>query len=354
MIEHIQLENFTAFSNTRLELSPKINILIGENATGKTHLLKAIYSLYTALSERDKNSSFEQGPFPQTLTSHFIDIFLPLDRKLGKLHRHGATAQSVVSARFASGLEIEAVFHKNSKTLELADVALESLGQSQAVFIPAKEILSLMKGFISLYETYDLSLDQTYQNLALLLDLPEVRQDVLQKKAKWAVEELEAICGGRFLFHGGGRITFLSHGVEYSVNSVAEGFLKYGTLARLLKTGAIRPGVSGPVLWDEPEANLNPKMIRLVVEILYELARQGQQVIIATHDFVTLKWFELLGDKEKGDQVFFHSFSQESDSKRINVATTDNFIDVSSTDIDEAFGSIIDYEVGKTMGSLGK
>lgn len=41
MIERLELKYFTAFSGLTLELSPKVNVIIGENSTGKTHLLKA-------------------------------------------------------------------------------------------------------------------------------------------------------------------------------------------------------------------------------------------------------------------------------------------------------------------------
>jgi Recombinational DNA repair ATPase (RecF pathway) len=42
MITHLQLKNFTAFIELTIDFSPGINIIIGENGTGKTQLLKAI------------------------------------------------------------------------------------------------------------------------------------------------------------------------------------------------------------------------------------------------------------------------------------------------------------------------
>ncbi|WP_233249386.1 ATP/GTP-binding protein [Limnohabitans sp. Hippo3] len=69
--------------------------------------------------------------------------------------------------------------------------------------------------------------------------------------------------------------------------------------------------LSGPLLWDEPESNLNPKLMRQLVEVLLELSRNGQQIILATHDYVLLKWFDLLMDKGKGDQVRFHVLSRD-------------------------------------------
>ena len=44
-----------------------------------------------------------------------------------------------------------------------------------------------------------------------------------------------------------------------------------------------------------------------IVQILLELSRNGQQVVLATHDYVLLKWFDLLMDERKEDHVRFHS-----------------------------------------------
>ena len=43
-IKSIKLENFTVFGDVAIDFSEGINVLIGENATGKTHLLKVLYS----------------------------------------------------------------------------------------------------------------------------------------------------------------------------------------------------------------------------------------------------------------------------------------------------------------------
>jgi recombinational DNA repair ATPase RecF len=43
--QQLQLKNFTAFTDLDIDFSPGINIIIGENGTGKTQLLKAILAL---------------------------------------------------------------------------------------------------------------------------------------------------------------------------------------------------------------------------------------------------------------------------------------------------------------------
>lgn len=49
MLKTLHLQNFTVFPNARLEFSPGLNVLIGENGAGKSHLLKLGYSLLNSL-----------------------------------------------------------------------------------------------------------------------------------------------------------------------------------------------------------------------------------------------------------------------------------------------------------------
>ena len=45
MISHFHLKNFIAFADLGIDFSPGINIVIGENRTGKTQLLRAILAM---------------------------------------------------------------------------------------------------------------------------------------------------------------------------------------------------------------------------------------------------------------------------------------------------------------------
>jgi recombinational DNA repair ATPase RecF len=44
LLESIKFLKFTAFNELKIKFSPGINIFVGENGTGKTHILKAAYS----------------------------------------------------------------------------------------------------------------------------------------------------------------------------------------------------------------------------------------------------------------------------------------------------------------------
>ena len=211
-----------------------------------------------------------------------------------------------------------------------------------------------MEGFGSLYDKYALSFDLTYRDAYGFLELPTVRQEHLHEKSKWAIAEMEGICGGRFIFYGGGKVTFKTKDTEYSANAMAEGFRKAGMLSRLLEVGAIQPGISGTLFWDEPETNMNPKLMKLLVQILLELSRNGQQIVLATHDYVLLKWFDLLMDKGKEDYVKFHALYRDSESGEVKIDTADDYRAITPNAISDTFNDLTKEQVNRKMGGLGK
>jgi len=354
MITKLELTNFSVFKHLAIDFSPKINVIIGENGTGKTQLMKAAYALSSGGSLFKAKTDVDEKELVAFLTAKLVRIFMPLEEKLGKMHRTGAGEKADMKACFASDKELRIGFRNNSRSVTIQGDVNYSQYIHEPAFIPTKEVLSFMKGFNSLYEKYELSFDQTYQDICLLLDLPEIRPEALQAKSKWAMEEIEHICKGRFVFYGGGKVTFKTKVSEYSTNTVAEGFRKLGILSRLLETGAIQPGISGSLFWDEPESNLNPKLMRLLVEILLELSRNGQQIILATHDYILLKWIDLLMDKGKGDYILFHALYRNSDTNEIEIQTTDNYLALTPNAISDTYSDLTKEQVRQKLGNLGK
>lgn len=54
-LTRVRLKNFTAFADLDLEFSPGVNVLLGRNGAGKTHLMKVGYAAcaYDRTIERD-------------------------------------------------------------------------------------------------------------------------------------------------------------------------------------------------------------------------------------------------------------------------------------------------------------
>lgn len=387
MMERFELRNFTAFTDLTLDLSPKVNVIMGENGTGKTHLLKAAYGLCAGAPLFKDNPDTSEDEIKKALTAKLLRLFMPLDDRLGKMHRQGATDQAYLSAQFAGGQKVAATFFNNSKTLALQDCANYERYQAEAVFIPTKEVLSLVKGMTN--ETHDqktveLIFDDGYLDLANSLmkaghDDTEVKTN-LDPRFNAIVPQLVNLIGGRYQW-GNGEFCFqagkyvekpspertkakaaqmyqdstvtefvATNGHLYSSSMTAEGFRKVGILHRLLSNGTISPGTSGPLFWDEPESNMNPKLMKLLVQILLELSRNGQQIVLATHDYVLLKWFDLLMDKGKEDHVRYHSLYRDEESGEIRIEYADDYSMVSRSAISNTFAELYDEDVKRALG----
>ena len=55
MISSLQIKNFTCFSQNNFQFSGGINVLIGKNSVGKTHLLKLLACVLKANKENNGN-----------------------------------------------------------------------------------------------------------------------------------------------------------------------------------------------------------------------------------------------------------------------------------------------------------
>lgn len=133
----------------------------------------------------------------------------------------------------------------------------------------------------------------------------------------------------------------------------AEGYRKIGVLHRLLCNQSIIPGKTGALLWDEPEANLNPKLMKELVQVLLELSRNGQQIILATHDYVLLKWLDLLMQKKgKEDHVRFHVLQRREEDARMSVYSTDDYGQLIATGISMTFGELYEKEIERSLKGI--
>jgi energy-coupling factor transporter ATP-binding protein EcfA2 len=377
MISRLHLKNFIAFADLGIDFSPGINIVIGENGTGKTQLLKAILALSGPAAHGEQAG--------EQLARKLCRLYHPLSNQVGELRRTGARGQAQLSATFASGQEIAAQF---SGSATGAKVSANTNGEAApAIFIPTKEILSLVRGLTAEQPhlpTIERIFDDGYLDLANAL-VKEGVNDLnakvqLNPKFGSIVPRLANLIGGQYLLENG-RFVFepgryvekdaatrskAQHAQMYqdstewkfvpgskqrlSSGMTAEGFRKIGVLQRLLGNGSLNPGSTGPLLWDEPESNLNPKLMKDLVQVLLELARNGQQVILATHDYVLLKWFDLLMDRGKSDHVVFHRLYREEGHQAIRSESHSDYSIVGRSAISNTFAELYDEDVKRALG----
>ena len=59
LIRNIELENFTVFDKVKIDFCKGINVLIGDNGMGKTHVLKLLYAFCETTCSREKRFGLE-------------------------------------------------------------------------------------------------------------------------------------------------------------------------------------------------------------------------------------------------------------------------------------------------------
>lgn len=375
MLEKLELKNFAKFADLPIQFSPRINIVIGENGTGKTQLLKAAYVASAALSDELQGAD---------LAKRLCRIYKPTGDRLGKLVRHGTPvgAHAEIDAQFAGGQRLQARFTSASKTVGLLGVSAQS-ALGSPLFFPTKEVLSLLRGIKSKdadLKTIELIFDSTYLDLCekLMVKKPIKAEDVIESDPRFGAvyEKLVNALEGRFsLADLGGSVLmsfdpgqyqvqrdkdqhdlntrmqakFIANkGESVSANMAAEGVRKLGILQLLLQNRQLDSGRTGTLFWDEPETNMNPTLMKLLVEILLELSRNGQQIILATHDYVLLKWFDLLVKKGQGDHIKYHALS--SANGQVVVQSADDYRQLNSNAIANTFNDLYDEEIKRSLG----
>jgi len=82
-ITRVRLENFTAFRSLDFYPARGLNVLIGANGTGKTHLMKVAYAACD-ISKTKKN-----------LAEKLLGVYLPSGHALGRLvHRQRGSVRA--------------------------------------------------------------------------------------------------------------------------------------------------------------------------------------------------------------------------------------------------------------------
>lgn len=172
-VKKLTLNNFMLFERAEIDWGKNINVICGENSTGKTTLLKVMYSVLKPLSKGNKeaiNREMEEQLFVNKLQG----VFRPDGMKIGRL---------VSRKQGSNRTDFEVLLDKNQKIAigfgnrqeNHADIKIDASkfsGTYDVIYIPTKEMISTTEHFASLYEEYHIDFEEMYYDLAKLLDRP--------------------------------------------------------------------------------------------------------------------------------------------------------------------------------------
>lgn len=299
-IKSAHLQNFTVFEKLEVEFSKGINVVIGTNGTGKTHILKAMYGICEVINNSNEVYDLSQLYFSvnpveliRTRENPNLKTFIKL-----KFEKDNDATFNII---MHEGKKIAA----DGVSYNLTDFKMKS------IFIPAKEMLSHSKGFLALYNKYKIPFDKTYIDIIVNAELPEERETSELNEA--LLETISKVIGGKVLHENGTFYIVKNNGNKIEFPIEAEGLRKFGLLWKLIKNGLLEDGTV--LFWDEPEANINPELMPILVELMLELERKGVQLFIATHSYNLAKYLEI--KRTSTEQVLYHHLHQTEQGVKV-------------------------------------
>ncbi len=218
--QNLRLQNFTAFSDATLEFVPGVNVFVGENGTGKTHILKALYAVQLTKARDGRSISDTLGDLFQT-------------RNLAELIRLG-TAEDVwarVQGSYDGQEWVWDVLRDHDKWIG-TETQLRKV--ERPVFIPAIDMMGHTKGFLAAYNEVQLDFDSACLDIVTLMTLERKNGG----RPPEIANGLAKLLGGELEYEENtGRFYLATPAGRLPMPLVAEGLRKIATLARLIQNG---------------------------------------------------------------------------------------------------------------------
>lgn len=294
MIEYLNMSNvvgFGRFANPRP--FPNITVILGKNDVCKTALIKMMYAIGKSTELYEKKQAHKQADSYKDLLSDKLQSVYGIKKMLSELVRKNGTPKKLSVEMKLSGGQTQDVsfsYGVDTKT-KVSDVqisqGLRVKDGANFVFIPAKEVLTAfntIKAIVRLY--FYPGWDDTTLDLIDLLDIPVM--DEISPEFENVIQQMKEMFSGELLqVNSSERFVYNRKGAEHTMSLTAEGVKHIGILTTLIANGQIKKNTV--LFLDEPEDNLHPGALRLLVKILSTLAGKGVQVFVTTHSYFTLK-----------------------------------------------------------------
>lgn len=293
MIKSINVLSFGPINNAECDGLGQINLFIGHNGSGKTFLLKALYSALKTVEAYKRGK--EQRTEKEILSDKLYWMFQ--SPALGELVRKGDNA-----LQFTMKSDKDEIFSYSFGPSTIKNVATVTNTfapkSDNTIFLPAKEILSLRDVILEARENFTaFGFDDAYYDLAKALRPTTKGRNV--KSFSDARKELGDAIGGGIGYDVKQKAWFFygKNNKKFDLSITSEGIKKISILDALLGNHYLSKG--SVVIIDEAEANLHPEMISRFMDIIYMLAKGGLQFFVSSHSYFVIKKLYILAQQHK-------------------------------------------------------
>ncbi len=337
-IKQCAIKNFTVFDDQTIEFCSGVNVIIGANSTGKSHLLKILYAIIQWITGENHE------PDRQDRIIYLLNGLFKLETEFSQLFRDKAK-ESFCKMRIDNDFSVQLIVVPKPKLIfqtTFKPTGMVPFTDLKGVFIPPNEVLSIYPGFTASYEKRELAFDQSYYDICKALSAaPLKQQDAILSQLKCNLEE---ILHGKVIQRGDHfYVQNKTTDRTLEAHLLAEGHKKIATLVHLINNGSIDKDTI--LFWDEPEASMNPRLIKHIAKLLRELANAGIQVFIATHDYLLTGELSLAAEynTEPHVPIRFFAMSREVDEP-VEIQHGDTLADLQDNPILDEFAAHYERE----------
>ncbi len=306
MLKIIKFKNFTVFEKLEVPFSPGINVFIGENGTGKTHILKSSYAACN-ISKSRKNFS-----------TKIKKVFCPSGNKINRLIKRSSKIGSIeVIRKLNNNQRISLKLSLDNNIKIFGSMEQWTNYPVETIYISTNDIMVNAPGFRSLYKYRELHFEEYHDDMLCKAFLPFLRK--IDNNKQQLLDNLQEIINGKIIIKNE-EFFLCNNNDEIEFSLLAEGLRKICLLYILIKNGTLSNG--SMLFWDEPETSLSHNFIKKIVTVLLEIQKLGVQIFIATHNHLLLE--ELNIQKTKENNVLFHQLYKNIDTNEIKIISKDS------------------------------
>lgn len=293
-IDEVHLKNFGIIEQFSGRRFSNINLIIGENGTGKTFLLKALYSAVRSMEE------YKRGDDIKTIN----EVLSEKLRWTFQVEKLG----DMVSKAAEGGLSLDVQMGRNRISYQFSPSASSKVGNITApdkgktgnsIFIPAKEVLSLFSVVLKSREIDKVfGFDDTYYDLAKALRILPLKGKTCTVFADSRKIVSDLIDGKVDYDEGSGKWFYRNKkNQKFSIGAASEGVKKIAIIDRLLANGYLDD--NSIIFIDEIESALHPEAVCRFLDIVDTIANDmGLQVFITSHSYFVIKKLFLIALKK--------------------------------------------------------